>query len=534
MPTLNALRAVTWQEQIALSYRTQTFSSLWVWQCWVTICTGLTVSSRWLKGWTNLLEMGAHAYRDGYHTLPPSTLWKRSTHRSLRPTHVLVTMGAVLTSALLRVMEHLAAPVPCTWCCCRTCCTVESRLPAQQSNSPAPQGRLIAFLWPGVATAFQNVKMAVMKTTVPSVLHTSSDVTKEAALMLKDAAMVNWTVLITLMSRTVKLSALPTSSAVVTINVSQRNNSVTITPTVLMDQMSSPASMCHLPPVASLALGPTLSAQLLPSSCSSSSSGELILSASVWCVDDTKAPVGLFLMSTSAGHPMYLSTSSPPAVLSMVPIKVSPVGSPWWVLSVWWAAAAVELLFMIEIMWLELHPAALHLQREPSILRSWILLPLQPLTALSTTQRSSTLPTVHLPPDHIDPITRSVAPSHLPLPAVPMSATATTLPTTRRLGWGCQWVAGRALAMAATPNTSTTWTSTQTLTHTLHPPRPDPSICQLRKAALHPLLQSVPTSTYVPLLPLLALTLHDPQQPGTPVRKKGMKSASYESFISAD
>lgn len=42
-----------------------------------------------------------------------------------RPTHVLVTMGAVLTSALLRVMEHLAAPVPCTWCCCRTCCTVE-------------------------------------------------------------------------------------------------------------------------------------------------------------------------------------------------------------------------------------------------------------------------------------------------------------------------------------------------------------------------------------------------------------------------
>lgn len=81
----------------------------------------------------------------------------------------------------------------------------QSRLPAQQSNSPAPQGRLIAFQWPGVATAFQNVKMAVMKTTVPSVLHTSSDVTKEAALMLKDAAMVNWTVLITLMSRTVKV-----------------------------------------------------------------------------------------------------------------------------------------------------------------------------------------------------------------------------------------------------------------------------------------------------------------------------------------
>lgn len=81
----------------------------------------------------------------------------------------------------------------------------QSHLPAQQSNSPAPQGRLIAFQWPGVATAFQNVKMAVMKTTVPSVLHTSSDVTKEAALMLKDAAMVNWTVLITLMSRTVKV-----------------------------------------------------------------------------------------------------------------------------------------------------------------------------------------------------------------------------------------------------------------------------------------------------------------------------------------
>lgn len=188
----------------------------------------------------------------------------------MRPTHALVTMGAVLTSALLRVMGHLAAPVPCTWCYCRTCCTVESPLPAQQSNSPAPQGRLTAFLWPGDAMAIQNVKMAVMKTAVLSVLPSSSNVTKEAALMLKGVAMVNWTVPITLMSGTVKLSALPTSSAVVTTSVSLRNNSVTITLTVPMDQMNSPVSMCLLPLVASLTLGPTPLAQSLLSSCSSS------------------------------------------------------------------------------------------------------------------------------------------------------------------------------------------------------------------------------------------------------------------------
>lgn len=84
----------------------------------------------------------------------------------------------------------------------------QSPPPAQQSSSPAPRGRLTAFPWPGAAMAFQNVKMAVMKTTVPSVLPSSSDVTKEAASMLKGAATENWTVLITLTSATVKVGSL--------------------------------------------------------------------------------------------------------------------------------------------------------------------------------------------------------------------------------------------------------------------------------------------------------------------------------------
>lgn len=40
-------------------------------------------------------------------------------------TRVPVTMGAVLTSVLLRATVHLAALVQCTWFYCRTCCTVE-------------------------------------------------------------------------------------------------------------------------------------------------------------------------------------------------------------------------------------------------------------------------------------------------------------------------------------------------------------------------------------------------------------------------
>lgn len=35
------------------------------------------------------------------------------------------TTEAAPTSASLKETAHLAAPVPCTWCYCRTCCTVE-------------------------------------------------------------------------------------------------------------------------------------------------------------------------------------------------------------------------------------------------------------------------------------------------------------------------------------------------------------------------------------------------------------------------
>lgn len=229
-----------------------------------------------------------------------------------------------------------------------------------------------------------------------------------------------------------QLSALPTSSAVVTINVSQRNNSVTITPTVLMDQMSSPAvktlrySNCRNMAVYSLVNFPSYTVFFFSCPCSEHVSppssgipstgpntigpviaiillifiigGAYFVCQRVVC-RRYKGPSGTFPHEYISGTPhvplnfitpsgsqhgtyqgklkhtaavlwlhCYLS-----AQVLIIPVnycvQVSPVGSPWWVLSVWWAAAAVELLFMIEIMWLELHPAALHLQREPSILR---------------------------------------------------------------------------------------------------------------------------------------------------------------------
>lgn len=57
---------------------------------------------------------------------------------------------------------------------------------------------------------------------------------------------------------------------------------------------------------------------------------------------------------------------------------------------------------------------------------------------------------------------------------------------------------------------STTWTLTQTRTPTLHPQPHAPSTCQLKRAAPHPLPQSVPTSTCAPLLPRPAPTPRDP------------------------
>lgn len=81
----------------------------------------------------------------------------------------------------------------------------QSLLPVPRSSSPAPQGRLTVFLWLGAVMASPNVTTAVMRTIVPSAPPPSSSVTKEAALMLKSAAMVNSTVPITLMSRNVKV-----------------------------------------------------------------------------------------------------------------------------------------------------------------------------------------------------------------------------------------------------------------------------------------------------------------------------------------
>lgn len=115
-----------------------------------------------------------------------------------------------------------------------------------------------------------NVKTVAMRTIALSVLPSSSSVIKEAALMLKGAAMVNPTVLITLMNRTVKPFALLTNSAVVTASVSLKNNSVTIILTVPMDQMSLPVKMYHRPPLVFLILGPAPSVQSLLSSCLSS------------------------------------------------------------------------------------------------------------------------------------------------------------------------------------------------------------------------------------------------------------------------
>lgn len=110
-----------------------------------------------------------------------------------------------------------------------------------------------------------------------------------------------------------------------------------------------------------------------------------------------------------------------------------------------------------------------------------------------------------------DPTTQSVVQPHLLLPAALMSATATTPPITRRLGWHRQPPAGRLWPMAAMANTiSTTWTLTQTRTPTLHPQPHAPSTCQLKRAAPHPLPQSVPTSTCAPLLPRPAPTPRDP------------------------
>lgn len=44
-----------------------------------------------------------------------------------RPTLVPGTTAAARTSASPRATARRAAPAPCTWCCCRTCCTVEVR-----------------------------------------------------------------------------------------------------------------------------------------------------------------------------------------------------------------------------------------------------------------------------------------------------------------------------------------------------------------------------------------------------------------------
>lgn len=76
---------------------------------------------------------------------------------------------------------------------------------APLSSSLAPQARLTVFLWPGVAMAFLNVMITVMRTTAPSAPPFSSSVIKECALMLRGVAMVNLTVQMSLMSMTVKV-----------------------------------------------------------------------------------------------------------------------------------------------------------------------------------------------------------------------------------------------------------------------------------------------------------------------------------------
>ncbi len=81
----------------------------------------------------------------------------------------------------------------------------QSLPPAPQSSSPAPQGRSTVFPWPGAVMASLNVTTAVMRRTAQFAQPSSSSVIKEAVLMLRGDAMVNLTVLITLMSRTVKV-----------------------------------------------------------------------------------------------------------------------------------------------------------------------------------------------------------------------------------------------------------------------------------------------------------------------------------------
>lgn len=214
----------------------------------------------------------------------------------------------------------------------------------------------------------------------------------------------------------------------------------------------------------------------------------------------------------------------------MAPSKVFPVGSPWWVQLAWWAAAAVELLSTTGTMWLEPRPAARHLLRGPSTLRSWTLLRPRLPTAHSTTPRSSTPPTVHPPPDHTDPTTQSAALPRPPPPAAQTCVTATTPPTTRRPGWHRQRAAGRPRATAATANTtSTTWIWTQTLTLTPHPPPPAPSTCLLRRAAPRPPPPSAPTSTCAPLRPRPAPTPHDP--PTSPGALWGRKRRKPQELV---
>lgn len=151
-----------------------------------------------------------------------------------------------------------------------------------------------------------------------------------------------------------------------------------------------------LPPQASFPVmkPPTPLDQSLPSFCSCLWWEERASSVSVWCVGATRVLMGAFLMSTSVGRPTCLSTSSAPAAPNMAPTKVgaavlwpvlhqqvcwvlindacvqgSPVESPPWAQSAWWAAAAVEPLSTTGTMWLELHPAAPHLPKEPSTQR---------------------------------------------------------------------------------------------------------------------------------------------------------------------
>lgn len=51
---------------------------------------------------------------------------------------VTMTMVAVLTSVLQRVMEHLVALVQCTWCYYKTYCTVEvNNTPHTNSKVPS-------------------------------------------------------------------------------------------------------------------------------------------------------------------------------------------------------------------------------------------------------------------------------------------------------------------------------------------------------------------------------------------------------------